>query len=728
MKKLLISLYVVVVAVLAAATIVEKYQGSPYVSTHIYGAWWFSLLWAALAAVAVVWMIRQKMRRWYLIALHTSFLVILLGALLTHLTSWQGTVHLREGEITRHYTDPDGRECELSFSLRLDSFAVRYHEGTLAPSDYESRFTVIDGSHETEASVSMNRIFSHRNIRFYQSSYDLDSRGSFLSVNADPWGIPVTYFGYGLLFLSLIWMLLTPKGTFRQLLRSPLLRNGALCLLLLGVCFGEVSAAPRVLPRETASQFCELHVLYGDRICPLQTYALDFTKKLCGRRHYGSYTAEQVFTGFLFFPDDWYDEPVLRIKGAELRASLHLPDHASVNYFINSGGYRLAPLVQEYWQGNHDELHKQANNVDDRLMLIMDLREHKPLRLFPVSSATGAVSWISPADALPASVDGEHGKYITQVLQWLARDIQGGEWERTGEGIRRLHVYQLRFGGKSVPSPLRSRAERLYNGIPFATILFMLNLTMGFLTLALFIWRLSAERAGRKSRVLGYVSYGILALSFLTLTLCESLRWIVSGTIPLSNGYETMLFVAWLVMLITLIGYRRFHILLTFGFLLSGFFLLVSHISQMDPKIGHVMPVLNSPLLTVHVSIIMMSYALLSLTFFCGITALFLPRQREALAALSRLFLYPSLSAMGLGIFVGAIWANISWGTYWSWDPKETWALITFMIYAVVVHTQTLPVFRRPLAYHLYMVFAFLSILMTYFGVNYFLGGMHAYA
>jgi ABC-type transport system involved in cytochrome c biogenesis permease subunit len=203
----------------------------------------------------------------------------------------------------------------------------------------------------------------------------------------------------------------------------------------------------------------------------------------------------------------------------------------------------------------------------------------------------------------------------------------------------------------------------------------------------------------------------------------------------MSNGYETMLLMAWFIQLITLLLYHRFRILLTFGFLLSGFFLLVSHISQMDPQIGRLMPVLNSPLLTIHVSIIMMSFALLSLTFFCGLTALGLRLFKKggdetiaALGMLSRVFLYPALTTLGLGIFIGAIWANISWGTYWSWDPKEVWALITFMVYAVVVHTQSLPVFRKPMAYHIYVTLAFLTILMTYFGVNYILGGMHSYA
>jgi len=204
-----------------------------------------------------------------------------------------------------------------------------------------------------------------------------------------------------------------------------------------------------------------------------------------------------------------------------------------------------------------------------------------------------------------------------------------------------------------------------------------------------------------------------------------------------------MLTMAWFILLFTLLMCRRFRVMFTFGFLLSGFFLLVSHISQMDPQISPLMPVLNSPLLSLHVSVIMMAYALLALTFICGLMALiikFIHRlkpdtqpsvsnsQLTSLQLLSRLFLYPALTALGLGIFIGAIWANISWGTYWSWDPKETWALISFMVYAIPAHTRLLPRLQRPVVYHVFMVFAFLTLLMTYFGVNYFLGGMHSYA
>ena len=276
----------------------------------------------------------------------------------------------------------------------------------------------------------------------------------------------------------------------------------------------------------------------------------------------------------------------------------------------------------------------------------------------------------------------------------------------------------------------------------------MVNLTLGLIALLLTIRRMTAEpkpELSARQKLLNRCLLGMLTLSFLALSFTLALRWLISGNIPLSNGYESMLAVAWFVQLLSIAAYHKAHIVLVFGFLLSGLFLLVSHISQMDPAIGQMMPVLNSPLLSIHVSIIMMSYALLALTFICGLTAFIiigishlhltasttpshLNTQIQSLQVLIRLFLYPAVTTMGLGIFIGAIWANISWGTYWSWDPKETWALITFMIYAVVLHTQSLPALSKPGAYHLYMIIAFLSIIMTYFGVNYVLGGMHSYA
>ena len=752
-KKIIFTLYILVLVCMAAATIVEKSQGTDYAHAHYYGAWWFILIWAVLAALGAFYIIKRKVKCASTLALHLSFIIILAGALLTHISAKRGMIHLRIGQPTDTYMAQDEeqgmKEEKLPFSLCLQKFEAKMHDGTNAVADYSSKFTVIDGDDKSEGEVSMNNIYSHRSYRLYQSSYDEDGKGSVLAINADPYGIPVTYTGYALLFISLVWMLFDPKGGYRKLLKSPLLKKGALITALI-LSMGNIQTLHAesatgnlqnaVLPKETAEKFGELHILYNDRICPVQTFALDFCKKIYGARSYQGLTAEQVLSGWVFYGNTWANEPFIKIKSGEMKTAMNLPDYASLNTFFNRemGGYTIGQYVQEYYNGQQDKFHQQAADIDGKIQIIMELREGISLKVLPYTftknvKATkehsfikaGTTTWFSPVDKLPQAVEHQHALYIRNVFSLLNGDVKAGNTSRVNEFFAKMKKYQEVSSGNSLPTATQYKAERINNAFPFATILFMANLTLGFIALFYTIYRMTKKR---EIKVLNIALPILLGVSFLALTFGLALRWIISGNIPMSNGYESMLTVAWFVMLISILMQLRIRIVMVFGFLISGFFLLVSHINQMDPAIGQMMPVLNSPLLSIHVSIIMMSYALLSLTFICGIMGICLRSHGEELQALSRIFLYPALTTMGFGIFIGAIWANVSWGTYWSWDSKETWALITFMIYAVVVHTQSLPVFRKPLVYHIYVTLAFLSIAMTYFGVNYFLTGMHSYA
>ena len=752
-KKIIFILYILVLVCMAAATIVEKSQGTDYAHAHYYGAWWFILIWAVLAALGAFYIIKRKVKCASTLALHLSFIIILAGALLTHISAKRGMIHLRIGQPTDTYMAQDEeqgmKEEKLPFSLCLQKFEAKMHDGTNAVADYSSKFTVIDGDDKSEGEVSMNNIYSHRSYRLYQSSYDEDGKGSVLAINADPYGIPVTYTGYALLFISLVWMLFDPKGGYRRLLKSPLLKKGALMTALI-LSMGNIQTLHAesatgnlqnaVLPKETAEKFGELHILYNDRICPVQTFALDFCKKIYGARSYQGLTAEQVLSGWVFYGNTWANEPFIKIKSGEMKTAMNLPDYASLNTFFNRemGGYTIGQYVQEYYNGQQDKFHQQAADIDGKIQIIMELREGVSLKVLPYTftknvKATkdhpfikaGTTTWFSPVDKLPQAVEQQHALYIRNVFSLLNGDVKAGNISRVNEFFVKMKKYQEVSSGNSLPTNTQYKAERINNAFPFATILFMANLTLGFIALFYTIYRMTKKR---EIKALNIALPILLGVSFLALTFGLALRWIISGNIPMSNGYESMLTVAWFVMLISILMQLRIRIVMVFGFLISGFFLLVSHINQMDPAIGQMMPVLNSPLLSIHVSIIMMSYALLSLTFICGIMGICLRSHGEELQALSRIFLYPALTTMGFGIFIGAIWANVSWGNYWSWDSKETWALITFMIYAVVVHTQSLPVFRKPLVYHIYITLAFLSIAMTYFGVNYFLTGMHSYA
>lgn len=752
-KKIIFILYILVLVCMAAATIVEKSQGTDYAHAHYYGAWWFILIWAVLAALGAFYIIKRKVKCASTLALHLSFIIILAGALLTHISAKRGMIHLRIGQPTDTYMAQDEelgmQEEKLPFSLCLQKFEAKMHDGTNAVADYSSKFTVIDGDDKSEGEVSMNNIYSHRSYRLYQSSYDEDGKGSVLAINADPYGIPVTYTGYALLFISLVWMLFDPKGGYRKLLKSPLLKKGALMTALI-LSMGNIQTLHAesatgnlqnaVLPKETAEKFGELHILYNDRICPVQTFALDFCKKIYGARSYLGLTAEQVLSGWVFYGNTWANEPFIKIKSGEMKTAMNLPDYASLNTFFNRemGGYTIGQYVQEYYNGQQDKFHQQAADIDGKIQIIMELREGISLKVLPYTftknvKATkdhsfikaGTTTWFSPVDKLPQAVEHQHALYIKNVFSLLNGDVKAGNTRRVNEFFVKMKKYQEVSSGNSLPTATQYKAERINNAFPFATILFMANLTLGFIALIYTIYRMTKKR---EIKALNIALPILLGVSFLALTFGLALRWIISGNIPMSNGYESMLTVAWFVMLISILMQLRIRIVMVFGFLISGFFLLVSHINQMDPAIGQMMPVLNSPLLSIHVSIIMMSYALLSLTFICGIMGICLRSHGEELQALSRIFLYPALTTMGYGIFIGAIWANVSWGNYWSWDSKETWALITFMIYAVVVHTQSLPVFRKPLVYHIYITLAFMSIAMTYFGVNYFLTGMHSYA
>ncbi|MCW4110407.1 cytochrome c biogenesis protein CcsA [Segatella copri] len=752
-KKIIFILYILVLVCMAAATIVEKSQGTDYAHAHYYGAWWFILIWAVLAALGAFYIIKRKVKCASTLALHLSFIIILAGALLTHISAKRGMIHLRIGQPTDTYMAQDEeqgmKEEKLPFSLCLQKFEAKMHDGTNAVADYSSKFTVIDGDDKSEGEVSMNNIYSHRSYRLYQSSYDEDGKGSVLAINADPYGIPVTYTGYALLFISLVWMLFDPKGGYRKLLKSPLLKKGALITALI-LSMGNIQTLHAesatgnlqnaVLPKETAEKFGELHILYNDRICPVQTFALDFCKKIYGARSYQGLTAEQVLSGWVFYGNTWANEPFIKIKSGEMKTAMNLPDYASLNTFFNRemGGYTIGQYVQEYYNGQQDKFHQQAADIDGKIQIIMELREGISLKVLPYTftknvKATkdhpfikaGTTTWFSPVDKLPQAVEHQHALYIRNVFSLLNGDVKAGNTSRVNEFFVKMKKYQEVSSGNSLPTATQYKAERINNAFPFATILFMANLTLGFIALFYTIYRMTKKK---EIKVLNIALPILLGVSFLALTFGLALRWIISGNVPMSNGYESMLTVAWFVMLIAIFMQFRIRLVMVFGFLLSGFFLLVSHINQMDPAIGQMMPVLNSPLLSMHVSIIMMSYALLSLTFICGIMGICMRSHGEELQALSRVFLYPALTCMGFGIFIGAIWANVSWGNYWSWDSKETWALITFMIYAVVVHTQSLPVFRKPLVYHIYITLAFLSIAMTYFGVNYFLTGMHSYA
>ena len=456
--------------------------------------------------------------------------------------------------------------ARLPFKVKLEKFNIRYHEGTKAVADYESIISIGGDGPTNRYTVSMNRIASHGGVRFYQSSYDEDGRGSVLAINSDPYGIPVTYVGYALLFFSLLWLLVDPRGTFRRLLRSDVLRKGALAILAL-MALQQPAAATTTFPRRTADHFGRMSVLYNDRIAPLQTYAYDLTKKLCGKRSYRGCTPEQVLTGFIFWGDQWTGEKIIKVKGGQLKSTLQLPDYVSVNDLFLAGDYRLKQSVEEYYHGAQDGFHQDAVELDEKVQLIMELRGGAPLKIFP-HTAKGSTQWYAPNRSYKGAVSARDSAYMQQVFADLYRYALSGSNADVNKTIDEVMAYQQRNGGAGMPSPREVEAERLYNSVPFATILFVVNLTLGLIALGLTIRKLtgkddtSARPTGKRSLMArlsaasGPLFVVLMVLSMLALTVALALRRIISGYVPMSNGYETMLVVAWFTQLLSLLAWR----------------------------------------------------------------------------------------------------------------------------------------------------------------------------
>lgn len=675
-KNVTLSLFFFLLALMAAATLLESKWGSEWVSDTIYHTPWFCALWGLLVLLMLGGMVKYQLwHRFSVMMLHLSFIVILAGALTTYLTSHKGIIHLQQGQEVSQFQSEDFKQTySLPFSLRLDTFRVIYYPGTEAAADYVSHITLTDqGADSTrEEDISMNNILKHAGYRFYQSSYDDNGRGSWLSVNYDPVGTGITYLGYLLLGLSMLMTVFDRSEEFRRLLRHPLLRKGTLVLgLLFTLSVQNLSA--RELPafnRSKADSLATKQIIYNDRVAPFNTMALDFMRKLYGSDTYHGLSAEQVVTGWLFRPEVWQDEPMILVKSQQLRSLLHIEGkYASLSNFFANGTY----VLNQYWKGDdtgnvksNDPLQKAIAEVDEKVGLIMMLQKGTLFRPLPKDHS-----------------------------------------------VARL-------------SPLRVKAELLYNRIPFAKILFMLSLTLGLVAFGRLMVRYLKNAPSNvwDQKVLPITLYALT----LTLAFVFALRWYIAGHVPLSNGMETMQFMALATLCVATALHRRFAVLLPFGALLAGFALLVSFLGQNNPQVTHLMPVLSSPWLSLHVSVVMMGYSLLAFLFLNGLMGLLVSTQAERLLLLGRLMLYPAVFFLGIGIFLGAVWANQSWGSYWSWDAKETWALITFMLYATLFHAQSLPWLRRPRSFHWFCVVAFATVLMTYFGVNYFLGGMHSYA
>lgn len=745
LKRTAFSLLGILLLILTIATILEKIYGTDFVNEYIYSSVPFVILWGVTAITSLLYIIKSKLHRQPVIfLLHLSLLFILAGAFTTWIYGEQGTMRVRQGEQQTSFTDSKGISHQLPFSITLNQFEIIYYKGTLAPMDFISHISVADKDchRQIQGKVSMNHIFSYQHYRFYQSGYSEDNEGSVFSVSHDPYGIGITYAGYTLLLLSTVFFFFSPQSRFRQLLKSPLLHRSLTVILLLFAFslnsnfLKANSTSPKVLPREVAEHFGDLYILYNNRICPLQTFARDFTVKLYGSSSYKGLTPEEVLTGWLFYYDSWKNEPIIRIKSNETRKLLEIEgNYARLKDYISTiNEYKLEKMMNHIRSGEQVTDKRGIEEADEKFNIINLVCTGAMMKIFPCRNIAGkTLEWYSQSDQLPQDMDNDKWVFIRKSMSYVNEMIVMKKYNDACLLLEKIKKYQQKECDGLLPADNKFKAEKIYNQFDYSKSVAMACICIGLICFIYYCHCMASQkRTSRKAIIILNILLWIV-FTYLSAAIC--LRGYVSNHLPLSNGFETMQFMAWCTLLLTFLLQRKFAMLLPFGFLLCGLTLMVSMLGESNPQITQLMPVLQSPLLSIHVVVIMIAYSLLAFIMLNGVTAVILHQsqkeckeQIERLQIISQIILYPAIFLLAIGIFIGAVWANVSWGRYWGWDPKEVWALITMLVYALALHPRSLPWFHRTMFFHVFCITAFITVLITYFGVNFLLGGMHSYA
>lgn len=745
LKRTAFSLLGILLLILTIATILEKIYGTDFVNEYIYSSVPFVILWGVTAITSLLYIIKSKLHRQPVIfLLHLSLLFILAGAFTTWIYGEQGTMRVRQGEQQTSFTDSKGISHQLPFSITLNQFEIIYYKGTLAPMDFISHISVADKDchRQIQGKVSMNHIFSYQHYRFYQSGYSEDNEGSVFSVSHDPYGIGITYAGYTLLLLSTVFFFFSPQSRFRQLLKSPLLHRSLTVILLLFAFslnsnfLKANSPSPKVLPREVAEHFGDLYILYNNRICPLQTFARDFTIKLYGSSSYKGLTPEEVLTGWLFYYDSWKNEPIIRIKSNEARKLLEIEgNYARLKDYISTiNEYKLEKMMNHIRSGEQVTDKRGIEEADEKFNIINLVCTGAMMKIFPCRNIAGkTLEWYSQSDQLPQDMDNDKWVFIRKSMSYVNEMIVMKKYNDACLLLEKIKKYQQKECDGLLPADNKFKAEKIYNQFDYSKSVAMACICIGLICFIYYCHCMASQkRTSRKAIIILNILLWIV-FTYLSAAIC--LRGYVSNHLPLSNGFETMQFMAWCTLLLTFLLQRKFAMLLPFGFLLCGLTLMVSMLGESNPQITQLMPVLQSPLLSIHVVVIMIAYSLLAFIMLNGVTAVILHQsqkeckeQIERLQIINQIILYPAIFLLAIGIFIGAVWANVSWGRYWGWDPKEVWALITMLVYALALHPRSLPWFHRTMFFHVFCITAFITVLITYFGVNFLLGGMHSYA
>ncbi len=639
----------------------------------------------------------------------------------------------------------------LPFALQLVEFQLEKYPGSDSPASFASELILKDSERNITRNerVFMNNTLNYRGYKFFQSSYDQDEKGTILSVNADGLGTIVTYIGYFLLGLGFILALFSKTAYFHRLivrLNEYSKTTASLVFLLLLLNVGQASANSSEIAgippidAELIKDFSGLWVQGPDgRIEPVSTLASEVLRKVTRKSDFYGRSAEEVMLGLHLYPELWRNVSLVKVSNDKLKEMLGVTEGRIplTSFFDNDGNYKLLePVKAAYAKAPafRNMLEKEIINVDERVNICFMVINGDMFALFP--GPTKEDKWLATGGT-PVGLSSQDSLFVNRGFELLKESIKGNGEINSRQILEAIANYQAKFGAEYLPTDTHKKTEAIYNNINPFKRLFPVYLLVGFVLLIVSFVNIFRQKSmGSKMRI-AFTS--LISLGFLIHTAGLAMRWYIAGHAPWSNGYESMVYVAWAAMLAGLIFGRKYPMVLATAAMLSGITLFVAHLNWMNPEITHLVPVLNSYWLMIHVAIITASYGFLGLSAFIGLLVLVLYSISNAqnsknvkgfilqLTAISEMSVTIGLYMLTIGTFLGGVWANESWGRYWGWDAKETWALITVVIYSFIAHMRLIPSLKGIFNYTIASVLGFASVLMTYFGVNYYLSGLHSY-
>ena len=654
---------------------------------------------------------------------------------------------------------------ELPFSIKLNDFQLDRYPGSMSPSSYASEVTVIEeNGNSYDYRIFMNRTLSEGNFLFFQSSYFPDETGTVLSVNNDPGKWP-TYLGYFLLTLGLVMNFFDKKSRFRKLTKFVAEKNIASIAIALTLAFASTSLKAEDVnvnntvksPVEylnklkdeslkTSENFGKLVVQSnGGRMKPLSTLNREIIQKLSGKASLLGMTSDQLILGMISTPDVWKDVKMIKIQTPKLKQFLGVDvneKYIAFSEVFKDGNYLLAEEAEKALQTKPIErgtYERDIIKVDERLNIMYSVFNGSLLNIYPkVKDATNQddnSKWYSPLDAIQ-NFQGQNKTAVETITRGLINAIVENKWEDANNFVNMISLYQEKVGSDVMLSKSKIDAEIFFNDLDIFFKLTLAYMLLGLIMLIVaFVVIFKPNFQVRKFTTVFFIA---LATLFSLHTFGMGYRWVLSGHAPWSNIYETLLYISWSAVFAGVIFFRKSLLALSAAVIIAGIFMFTAHLTDVDPQITNLVPVLKSYWLTIHVSILTASYGFFGLAAILGFLTLimFIFRRNRPhvdgiikhVAAITEIALIIGLAAVTVGNFLGGVWANESWGRYWGWDPKETWAYVSIVVYAIVLHLRFVKSLNTPFVLATAALLGFSSILMTYLGVNFYLSGMHSYA